>query len=119
MAKFLMKSPRSSLRMFKLWWLWRRETRFWHRVSLEMSPADWAVGLRFALAFVTLLFSVELIRQHVVYWAAFGMFVAGFLFLCHAMRWAVDDSAVCLLLYKAILIASLLALTLLRYGVIP
>ena len=69
-----------------------------------MSSADWAVGLRFALAFVTFLLSAELARQQVDLWAVFGTFTAGFLFLCHVMRWAIDDSAICLLLYKAILI---------------
>ncbi|WP_407541393.1 hypothetical protein Q0M94_08445 [Deinococcus radiomollis] len=119
MAKFLQKSPLSSPKVFRLWRFWRRETRFWHRVSLEMSPADWAVCLRFALAFATLLLSAELLRQHVVFWAAYGVFVSGCLFLCHVMRWAVDDSAICLLLYKVILSASLVTLILLRYGVIP
>ena len=119
MAKFRLKPIRYSSRMFGWWWFWHRETRFWHRLSLEMSPADWAVGLRFALAFVTLLLSAELVRQQVVFWAAFGMFTAGFLFLSHVKRWAVDDSAICLLLYKVILIASLFTLILLRRGVIP
>lgn len=72
-----------------------------------MSPADWVVSLRSALAFVTLPLSAGLVRQKVGFWAVFGMFTAGFLFPCHVMGWAVDDSAICPLLYKIVLIASL------------
>lgn len=107
MAKFVLKALWYSSRLSGLWWFWRRETRFWRRISHEMSLADWLVGLRFALAFVTLLLSAELVRQKMIFWAVFGTFTAGFLFPCHVIRWAVDDSAICLLLYKIVLIASL------------